>query len=1117
MFRCIWSQEHSDFCAMGVLGEKFVDRLVPVLGAGDPVAAYELLDCLAGDELAEATSWFAKSKRWTRNLDQHAPLDRTPRKDGDDHLVRWHEQKWILAMCAVRLCGPRTAASRIAWGDFWDSNRGVGEAVFVHLLWDLDRTWVAEFADAASRVRLGGRARHSNRTLSWVLRAASMHHGLPAPTGDTFLKMWRSGAPSGVSSFEGDSKRSFAERLAVDPFMPEVLWHYLASGHCGDYETALPVALATLTESAVVERDTLIETVLVALTAGHPPTAQRTLAKILEAIGLRPEEIRGGFAYLVGVLATSDRSVPPVLLPVALELVGDGDELRALVDVVAGRPEKKPRVQLLTALRTTALRARVGDGAMAEVLDVLAHTDDAAYADKVDALRTKLGLGARHAPDGQALGLWDLSPGGSGTKYVDSWWSIDDYWSSVLGPQNGEDRRLETAGVVDRELFVMRRGSYDPARMTRAVQEALSKGACHAGALGSALEELFLSGGMRVSWGAALECVGMCADPRNSMVRRPTGLAELLRILSRYAGEAPGTYAVPPGLGALATESSSSKSAVEARRLVALLTGEDEQTAVARLRGAAPPTEVQHRGLWDLMPGEVTPLPEQVPVTIGPGSIDELRRLLPPHWTRGGVMGDIWAPSPDTTQRLPVGIVDADVLLATVIAVLHLKGAGAVHPAFQAIDRGQRRLDEVLVAIECWLDGALDLPVFWRVATAEVASEMQVLVRWRAETLVRDAHAWRQQLAPLSKRLHEPEDPEAGVLVVPTEISTPGDRFLFLRAVEALLRAPDSPVLLGLPSWRDGTIDLDALLGRLRAVASAGGQVGPLDLVVALHRLRDVDPARANEVPDGLVTDPRFTAASGTESWDASALVHRWITAGGLPPLQPHARDGAWTGAPQSPVPYPTLAAWPAELAENPWSPTLVADDDYSKFRAEAVLRLYPRWSDRAMPYAHLASWWGGVPALATGPLGLALHDVLLTHLTPAGDMNGRPHPAEFLQQVRWGRIDPATAAAAAVGRHEAGTLGLTGVVRTLGAQMETHLRGLWPIALAIADALCGVPRRPAALSDLLRLLTTYAHEVPADIRVQIPAGIRTLAASKGATKAHLAARDLGESLQVAT
>lgn len=1105
-------------CSMGVLGEKFVDRLVPVLAAGDPVAACELLDGLAGDELAEATSWFATSKRWIRNVDQHVTLDPKPRAADDDHLVRWHDQKWILAMCAVRLCGPRRAASRIAWGDFWDYRTDEGEAMFVHLLWDRDPPWVAEFADAASRVRLGGRERNSNGTLSRVLRAASMHHGLPAPTGDTFLKRWRDGAPSGKSWVEGGSQRSFAESLAADPFMPEVLWLYLASGHCGDYEAWLPGAMASLTESGVVDRDTLVETVLVALTAGQPPAAQRTLVKILEAIGLCPEEVRGGIAYLVGVLATGDRSVPPVLLPLALALVGDGEEMRGLVDVVSGRPEKKPRAQLLSALRNAELRARVGDEAMTKVLDVLADTDDAAYAAKADALRTRLGLGARHAPAGRALGLWELAPGSSGTERADTRWSIDDYWRWVLDPWNPDNRRSSVAEVVDCELSVMGQGSYDPARMTRAVKAALSKGGCHAGALGLVLEELFLSGGMRGSWNAALECVGLCADPRNSMVKRPTGLAELLRVLSRYAVEAPGTYAVPRGLGALAAESSSSKAAVEARRLVGFLTGEDEQIAVARLRSAtATPTEVHHRGLWDLMPEEVTPLPEQVPVMLGPSSVDELRRLVPPHWSRVTAMGDLWAPAPDPTQRLLVGIVDSEVLLATVLAALHLHGADAAHPAFLAADRGQRRADEVLVAIECWLDDALDISVFWRVATSEVASEVQVRHRWRVGALVRDAQAWRKQLAPFAQRLHEPDDHEAGVLVVPSEIGTPGQRFLFLRAVEALLRAADSPVLLGLPSWRDGTIDFDELLARLREVASAGDQVGPLDLVVALHRLREVDPARADEVPDGLLTDPRFTAISGTESWDATALVRRWIAAGGLPALQPLARDGAWTGAPPSPVPYPTLEAWPAELAEDPWSPTVVADDDWSKFCAEAVLRLYPRWSDRAMPYAHLTGWWGRVPALAIGPLGLALHDVLLSQLTPAGAANGRPHPAEFLQQVRWGRIDPATAAAAAVGRHEAGTLGLTGMVRTLGAQMETHLRGLWPIALAIADALCGVSRRPAAHADLLRLLTTYAHEVPADVRAQPPAGIAALATGKGSTKAHLAARDLVKSLQDAT
>jgi hypothetical protein len=61
---------------------------------------------------------------------------------------------------------------------------------------------------------------------------------------------------------------------------------------------------------------------------------------------------------------------------------------------------------------------------------------------------------------------------------------------------------------------------------------------------------------------------------------------------------------------------------------------------------------------------------------------------------------------------------------------------------------------------------------------------------------------------------------------------------------------------------------------------------------------------------------------------------------------------------------------------------------------------------------------------------------------------------------------------------------------------------------MAIADALCAVPRRPAQLADLLRLLTEYAHEVPAEDPA-VPEHVQRLAEARGSSQAHEAARAL--------
>jgi hypothetical protein len=60
-----------------------------------------------------------------------------------------------------------------------------------------------------------------------------------------------------------------------------------------------------------------------------------------------------------------------------------------------------------------------------------------------------------------------------------------------------------------------------------------------------------------------------------------------------------------------------------------------------------------------------------------------------------------------------------------------------------------------------------------------------------------------------------------------------------------------------------------------------------------------------------------------------------------------------------------------------------------------------------------------------------------------------------------------------------------------------------------MADALCGVTKKPSGLPELLRLLTTYAHEVPASEIPEIPAGLRQLTQGRSSTRSHAEAREL--------
>ena len=528
------------------------------------------------------------------------------------------------------------------------------------------------------------------------------------------------------------------------------------------------------------------------------------------------------------------------------------------------------------------------------------------------------------------------------------------------------------------------------------------------------------------------------------------------------------------------------------------------------------PTPARERtGAWDREEPHTLVLPSTVsladdPIAARAADLDGLRDLLSENfngWAQS--FGDVcWWPMHYEPGRSLTALTEPDRVLAATVRAVHRDGAEVVRATLHGIERQYGPVD-VVAAVDAWVDDALDAGTFWRLARDQVVSVPDMRDRWRAEG--REPHDVRARVDALpsfAARLRAPTDPEHGALVVPTELHSPLERFTFLRATEALLRAESEPVLLSLPTWSDGTLDAQDLLVRLDAVAQGSGVVGPLDLVQALHRLRKVDVRLVDRVPGGLRTDPRFTDPDGVEGLDATDMVRTWFASGGLPELAPRADAGAWTGAPVSPVPFGQLAAWPTELAADPWCPGPMP----------ATLRLYPGWSDRVFDRAFEAwSLWDPrhLPSLAADPLGVPFHDRLLALLAPEHNQKHFQCQSTLVLLARAGRLDPVAAAAAARGRHEAGVLGLSVLVKALQRGIDETLRGVWPMAIAIADALCTVEKRPAQLAELLRVLTTYAHEVPPEA-AHPPPGLVGLAEAKGSTKAHAAARDLVTALRQA-
>lgn len=901
--------------------------------------------------------------------------------------------------------------------------------------------------------------------------------------------------------------------------MPDLLFHYLTSGHCGE-SNHLPGSVADLVRMGVVDREALLEHVLGLLTAPQRPMSQKVLAGIVEALGMRAREVHGGLSFLLGVIATSTGAVGSTLLPHALELVADADGLLELTTVIVGRPEKQQRVALLAGLRRPELLVRVGSGPVVEALGVLGSGDDAAFADKVRRVAaevpadghdtgrqadspacTGIGGGA-HVP----MGLWDLPPVPSGVDHRPYWWRRDrrpswrNYLDSLFHHYD-----LEQPWLVDLTLTAMVADTFDGAAMVRdAAAHLLGVGRLSMSRLPGTLSDLFLGGGLRQGWPTAMSVADVaCGAPR-----RPAGLPELLRMLATYAAQVPppsqGSAPLPPHVAELAAADGRTKAQMEARRLGAALARVEVDTLVAQLKASGPAIDrPEIRGLWNVVPAAPDPLPSEVRLEDLALDLTDLRSALEAdfnHYAQSHGDVSFWGTgyselSPATNLTYP------DRILAATVRAIHVLGAEPVRAALAGIERRYEPLD-VVTAIDAWAAGRLDVAAFWRVARRSRTHHEVTQVWWNDPTMPPEQA--RERSLALPGLVEALAAPSQEAMVLPRPLDGAPARLAFLRAAESLILAEQNPVVLSAPTYADCTLDFDDLLRRLRS--AAGTPVGPLDLVQALHRMRPVDPARLCELDLGTMpTEPAFTHPHAAETWDAAYLVRTWVAGGGLPRLDPVADDGVWSTTAVAPVPWSRCAALPDQLREDPWCPGPMVE----------TVRMMPLWGDRTMSHAYVF-WFSydprHFPGRIAGHFGVPLHDRLLSLMT-LDEYQQVPHALETLQDAaRHGRLEPAAIVAAAVGRHGAGTLAVGRLTRSIQSLFESGgLRGFWPFALAIADARCDVASKPSGLPQLLRLLAAYAHEVP---EPTIPSGLREFADSRGRSRSHVEARALVAALE---
>ncbi len=343
---------------------------------------------------------------------------------------------------------------------------------------------------------------------------------------------------------------------------------------------------------------------------------------------------------------------------------------------------------------------------------------------------------------------------------------------------------------------------------------------------------------------------------------------------------------------------------------------------------------------------------------------------------------------------------------------------------------------------------------------------------------------------------------------------------------ESLFRAGRIPFLLSSPTHTDASLDFGVLVERLRH--SAGVGFGPLDLLVAILRLGPVDPARAAEL-DGLAPVLPDPTVGPTRIRDAATYLRNAVAAGRLlpPPVtRDRMEEEGWVPdtAPDPSHRYarthegePPDAFWeamlPVPLADFGASVRELGSDSYLAGHDQVVLRSVVPWQAdlrlRATGLWHpYSDWWNGTQHLdSRGAIGVPCHDLLLAGYAADRPDSRRETVDLTLAWIGAGRyaVDPGLAASWA--RLKLGRLNLA---RCAAAWEQVFLAGgmraAWPVALGSAAFAADLPRKPAGLADLLRMLTQYVGEVPAAGR-DLPAPLVDLAQAKGSTKSHAEAR----------
>lgn len=982
-------------------------RLRALVVAGDLAALRAHVDELAGDDLKAARSWVAG----THDVDQYP----VPSELGDprdrDHYARIQRMRLARLTTWGRLGAPVAAAKIVAA----ESTYLTGDQLLelVPAFTERSREWAQAFATATDAVQPSARGAGMAYVL---LRAVVVAHRLPVPTGRNFHRAWirEVSHDADPPAWVTHSSPSL-EPLLADPLLPDVVYHQLASGEVGSW-TGFGAALHTLAQQELIDRDRTLAVALEQLTAGQRPASQKALASVLAALDLRAEEVPGGLVYLLSVLSSCHSSAAGVVLGLAIDLVSSDAEAIELARVMGPRSEKALRRRLLAALSPTGLGRRVSPEALLEAIDVLADgDDDVADRERYDKARAALGVAPAPEPAAAApapLGLWDLTPLRLEEQPPDhSGLPIRDI---VKQHMRARDKSWEASQATERVLDALARGDLTTAGLVGIAHELIAEGRLSPVRSAVLFESLFLGGAMRLVWPAALATAGLAATGRP----RP-GLDRLLGLLSSYAAEPPRPVRLPSRLVEIA--SGSTKAALEAARLVRLVDAPTD---------GVEPVEVD-LALWD----ETTERPPQGLAFPPKRDLDSVGRRVAAGWGHH-------SHQPDTRHR-----VQRCLALEEIVDLLPEHGVDVVRA--RLVEDVPHPYWPVAEAVALWASGRLDLTTYWRMVEV-------------VDTVSGKSHEWRVHHDAFH-RWSASDGLRSDPPVMPAWWSD-DDQFLeFLHACEVLLCGERGGQVLSTPDRVDGTLGFDALLDRL----SRARKVGPIDLRLALARLRPTSPENAARVPSTVHTDPALTTASGDHEMNAADLVRAWVGAGGLRCRPGPDAYGLRTFRVESPWSWDSLPA----LSRRPVP-------DLPHFRHIDIWRLPGRpdvWLRNGLRVTSSRETLAEVG----GTLGVPGWRTVLAALATTPPDYTAVDFASLVRLMRQGRLDPAVAAATATAEWDAGSTVIGDGVGWEHAFLRGALRGLWPVAVAVVEAGLARDERPAEVEALQAVLRRYARHVP--------------------------------------